>query len=248
MRIVTQMNDVGVRWMPGKNAGVPVRVQFNLPVKFKLQEPLPYTLVGFDTIYTDVDTPLDFEGGADALSSHLGERLKYPESGQDSCQVGSIDVQLHILPDGQVRILDLTDYNDLGFDFWYAAIDAGTSTYGKWIPATFEGRKVPSAYDISLTFSPKAAHCSEVVTSYNTAVTLANEGVELYNSGSQDEGLNKLTEAINLFPDNANFLAMRGQAYLDKQEFESACSDLQMVRRIALVNWFDSILAVICRK
>ena len=37
LRVVELMNDLGIRWIPGKQNGKPVRVQYNLPVKFKLQ-------------------------------------------------------------------------------------------------------------------------------------------------------------------------------------------------------------------
>ncbi len=37
LRVVNLMNQKGIKWVPGKQRGRPVRVQFNLPVKFKLQ-------------------------------------------------------------------------------------------------------------------------------------------------------------------------------------------------------------------
>lgn len=37
LRVVNLMNDQGIRWTPGKQRGRPVRVQFNLPVRFKLE-------------------------------------------------------------------------------------------------------------------------------------------------------------------------------------------------------------------
>lgn len=37
LRVVEHMNDAGKRWIPGKQRGKPVRVMFNLPVKFKLK-------------------------------------------------------------------------------------------------------------------------------------------------------------------------------------------------------------------
>lgn len=36
-RVVELMNKKGLKWIPGKQRGQPVRVQFNLPVQFKLQ-------------------------------------------------------------------------------------------------------------------------------------------------------------------------------------------------------------------
>lgn len=37
MRVVNMMNSEGIKWLPGKQRGRPVRVQFNLPVRFKLE-------------------------------------------------------------------------------------------------------------------------------------------------------------------------------------------------------------------
>ena len=37
MRVVSMMNGMGEKWTPGKQRGRPVRVQFNLPVKFQLE-------------------------------------------------------------------------------------------------------------------------------------------------------------------------------------------------------------------
>lgn len=38
MRVVQLMNKQNVKWVPGKQRGRPVRVQFNLPVRFKLEQ------------------------------------------------------------------------------------------------------------------------------------------------------------------------------------------------------------------
>lgn len=37
LRVVQLMNTMGEKWTPGKQRGRSVRVQFNLPVKFKLE-------------------------------------------------------------------------------------------------------------------------------------------------------------------------------------------------------------------
>lgn len=38
VRVVERMNELGIKWIPGKQRGRKVRVQFNLPVRFKLEE------------------------------------------------------------------------------------------------------------------------------------------------------------------------------------------------------------------
>ena len=137
-----------------------------------MEEIPPYVIVGGDSIWTQADTPLQYEGGFEALSTFLDEGLKYPESGNDSCSIGSIDVQILVERDGNVRILDIIDYADLGFDFWYAAISASTATRGKWKPAEHEGRKVPAAYDINATFVPTIASCETRVNDFRKAVSI----------------------------------------------------------------------------
>ncbi len=37
LRVVKLMDSMGQKWTPDKQRGRPVRVQFNLPVKFKLE-------------------------------------------------------------------------------------------------------------------------------------------------------------------------------------------------------------------
>lgn len=248
LRVVDLINTAGAKWKPGIMKGKPVRSYFTLPVRFKLEELPPYTLIGRDTVYTRFDTPLDYEGGLDKLNVYLEEKLEYPPIGNDSCQIGNIQVQVLIQPSGDVKVLDIIDFNDLGFDFWYESIDAATSTLGGWIPATFKDKKVPSAFDFTMNFSPDAPSCKLIVEQYVDASTKINEGATLYNEGKQEEGIAKMSEAIELFPEDANFLLARGQAYLDMSSFGEACADLSSARRISLIKWYDNVLNLICGK
>jgi TonB family protein len=247
VRVVNLMNEAGLRWVPARQEGKPRRVRVSLPVRFKLEEALPYIMVGYDTVYTEFDTPLEFMGGEQALADYIGKAVKYPPSGNAGCLLGDIAIQLIVYPDKDVRILHMTDFNDLGFDFWFEAAYAAAGTLGKWTPAQYEGRDVPSAYDLSISFTPTTAGCKQRVDTYAKANRLAEEGEQLYNSGEHDAGIAKFGEAIALFPDNAAFRFMRGQAYLNQNKFAEACADLFRGRQIAMVTWFDNILGVICR-
>lgn len=247
MRVASQMNDIGVRWSPGKKGGKAVRTQFNLPIRFKIEEPLPYSIIGRDTVYTEFDEPLSFIGGPDSLSSYMARRLEYPESITDTCIVGQLEVDVLVQPDKTVRILNITDYNNLGFDFWYEAVAATTSTYGNWKPAVYQGREVPASFQLSMAFKPDNESCKNTVDLYNKAIQLANEGAQLFNEEKQDEGLAKMDEAVALFPDDANLLILRGQAYMDMKRLSEACADLSKARDITLIDWYDNILPFICR-
>ena len=247
LRLINEMIKAEFRWIPGKNKGQAVRAKFTLPVKFRLEEELPYVMVGRDTVYSQFEKPLEFKGGTEALKAHLEERLIYPDKWKDSCRIGRVELQLLVRKNGDVRILDMIDYNDLGFDFWYAAIDAGTSTLGQWDVATYEGRPVSAAYEVSLPFKPEGAGCRTVIDNYEAANTLAEEGAQLFNEGEKDAGLEKLSQAVELLPNDANFRIMRGQAYLDLNEFDKACEDLRTARNIALIDWYDGVLPIICK-
>lgn len=247
MRVASQMNDIGVRWSPGKKGGKAVRTQFNLPIRFKIEDPLPYNLINGDTVYIQFDEPLSFAGGQDSLSSYLNRRLEYPESVVDTCIVGQLEVSVLVHPNKTVRILDITDFNNLGFDFWYEAVAATTSTYGKWNPAVYEGREVPASFTLNMGFTPDNPACKTTVDDYNKAMMLANEGAELFNAEKQEEGLAKMTEAVTMFPDDANLLILRGQAFMDMNRMEEACIDLSKAREITLLDWYDNLLPFICR-
>lgn len=236
-----------VRWRPAMIEGKPVRFQFNLPVRFKLEDPKPYVLVGRDTVYTKFDKSLDYKGGSEALQQHFKENLEYPTYWQDSCLIGQMEVRILVQPDNIVRILDLTDYNNLGFDFWYEAIHTSTSTHGNWIPAEFEGRKVPAAFDLSMTFLPENASCKTVLDNYEKAAGFINEGNKLAQEENYDEAIEKMSQALNLFPYDGQFRIIRGQTLMDANRLGEACVDLALARRIALVNWFDSVLPLICQ-
>lgn len=247
MRVASQMNEIGVRWSPGKKGGKAVRTQFNLPVRFKIEQPLPYTLINGDTVYTQYDEALNFIGGADSLSAYLNRRLRYPTSVTDTCIVGQLEVDVLVHPNKTVRILNITDYNDLGFDFWYEAVAATTSTYGKWKPAVYQGREVPSSFQLNMAFTPDNAECKSTVELYNKAMALANEGATLFNEEKQEEGLAKMSEAVAMFPDDANLLILRGQAYMDMNRMSEACEDLSKARDITLLDWYDNLLPFLCR-
>lgn len=246
LRVVGAMNEVGVRWTPGKSGGNSIRVYQTLPIKFKLEEPLPYVLSGRDTIYTMLDDTLAFQGGHEALMAFIKEKLIYPAAGEDSCLVGDMMVELLVQPTGRLRVLNVDDYNNLGFDFQFEAIRASTSTMGKWTPARYQDRGVPTVYDIPVLFEPKSAGCAGRVRDFERASLLADEGIVLYNSGEKEEGFKKLTEAIDLFPGHANFRYLRGQAYLNEKEMEKACEDLTIASKTLTMSFLDNLLPLIC--
>jgi hypothetical protein len=252
MRVLNGMNealkDANLAWIPGTRGGEVVRTQYTLPVKFKLREPLDYSIVGLDTVYVITDDSLSFQGGNEALMTYLSENLQYPKSYKDSCFVGSMDVKVLVKPDGTVKVLDVSDYSKLGSDFQFEAIQVATSTVGKWTPATRKGRQVPSAYDFFVVFKPTEANCQSRVAEYDQANLLVEEGATLFNSGETEAGIQKFSEAIEMFPNNANFLYLRGQAYMNTDRNNEACADFTRVKAILPIGLVNQLLPILCKE
>lgn len=247
LHLLYGMNKVGLKWRPGYQDGKPVRVQFTLPVRFKLEEAPPYVMINTDTVYTTLDTPLEFMGKDSTLEAFAEKQLTYPAIGNDSCAIGHVDVQLLVEPDATVRILDLNDFNNLGLDFQMKTISTLTATIGQWKAATYQGRKVPTAYQLRHTFIPTdTKKCQAKIDDFEKANLLAAEGAALFNKGEKEAGVLKLTEAISMFPENADFRYTRGEAYLTMSKMAEACEDLTLVQNILLVNWYKDILPIIC--
>lgn len=238
-----------VRFRPAVRAGEFVRFKYILPIRFRLEDPKPYVMVGRDTVYTQLTKPLAFTGNDGDLGGYFNSKINYPKSGEDSCSTGQLDVQLIVHPDGQVDVQDIIDYNDLGTDFTFEAVNVATNSYGLWSPAEYQGRPVSSAYDVSFTFAPESAACKDVLDQYNNAVALISAGQQLaQDSTTLEAGLAKMDEAIDMFPRDGRFRIIRGQLRMDNNRLTGACEDLSLAKEIALIDWYDSILPLLCRK
>lgn len=62
-----------------------------------------------------------------------------------------------------MRILDVIDFNDFGFDFWYEFIDVVIFILGKWKLVVFEGRNVFVVFDIIMNFVLEDVVCKMIV-------------------------------------------------------------------------------------
>lgn len=253
LRVARGMNEAlknaGLKWTPGRKDGRPVRVAYTLPLRFKLEEPPDFVLIGRDTVYVVLDDTLGYQGGWETLRQDLDANLKFPKGySPDSCFIGNMDLKALIYPDGFVKVVDVSDYFNLGPDFQFEAIRAVTSTAGKWLPAHRNGRPVTASIDLGVTFLPEGESCAQRRADYETAQRLALEGSTLINEEKQEEGIAKLTQAIELFPQNAQYRYLRGQAYVNLRELEKACEDFRVVRQVMSVSVVEELYPLICRE
>ncbi|MEY4904079.1 MAG: hypothetical protein RLZZ292_1894, partial [Bacteroidota bacterium] len=152
IRVLNLMDSIQIRWVPGMTGGKAKRVAISIPVRFKLQEELPYQILGNDTIYTHFDKELSFMGGVAALDKLISSSIKVPKEVTDSCVAGVIQVNLLVHPMYGIKIMETNDYSNLGFDAQFEAIQAANKTLEKWDFATYKKMPVSAIYPIRMIF------------------------------------------------------------------------------------------------
>jgi TonB family protein len=247
LRVLQALDSVGLRWQPGLLKGKPVRLRQSLPLRFKLQEVLPYYVaVEGDTIYTRIETAAAFKGGDEALSKFLLNNLEYPAEYADSCKTGLIEMELLVRGNGTVSVASQLDFNNLGLDFQWQAIRLGNQTAGQWQPAGFGGKPVSTLVPVRALFKSAKASCATANARFDKAMVLTNEGLELQDNEKLTEALAKWNEALALHPGNTEILYYRGSALFGQNKREEACADYNAVKAILGITWFEPVRKLVC--
>ena len=249
LRALKLMQKGNVIWKPGMKDGQAVSVQYTLPIKFKLKEytpPPPYTIFQGDSIYLELETSIEFKGGDNALKIFLATETMYPESGLDSCLIGSMKSDLIIKKDGTVKLLETVDFSNLGTDFLFEVIKLIPKTEGKWTPATYEGKQVTSVYPIRVEFRPTSAGCKTKVDEYDATLLEVEKAIAMHDEGKSEEGITVMNKAIEVAPNNTEWLYFRGVMNLNLKNNDLACEDFQKIRNILVYPWYEKWIDVIC--
>lgn len=247
IRVLSALEEAGLRWQPGMLNGKPVRVRHALPIRFRLEEALPYYVsTEGDTIYTQYDKGPEFKGGIDSLASFVINQLQYPASWKDSCKTGIMEMAVVIRSDGGIYVTNQLDFSNLGLDFQFEALRLARRTGGMWIPAQFNGKNVSTNLPLRVVFKSDEAGCAAANSQFDRAMILADEGAVLMEQDKVDEAIKKWDEALALQPDNCELLYYRGSAHMNKDRREDACKDFQRVKEILGITWFEDIRRLLC--
>ncbi len=234
-RVLEELKKVNNLWSPAVKAGQTVDYLMTIPVKFKIPEPappaLPYNVFGTDTIYHQYSTIPIYGSSIQDMEKLILDDLNFPTGFEDSCSVGTMVAQVVISKEGNLRIVEIIDYDNLGIDFQFKLIELLNLTAGKWHPGTYEEKPVNVLHNIRAVFSPKGNGCQEAASMFASANELARQGEISYADGDLDTALDKWGSAIKLFPNNAEFRLLRGQTLLEKglNPFQ-ACEDLSIAK------------------
>lgn len=247
LRVLKALDTIGLRWQPALRDGKPVRVRQSLPLRFKLQEAIPYYVSEQgDTIYSVYDVGPGFQGGLDSLVGFVLNRLSYPSAYTDSCKTGVIEMALLIFDDGSVEVDNQIDFNNLGPDFQWEALRLVNRTEGLWTPAQRNGTPVTTSLPLRVLFKSPKPGCTAANSRFDRATLLAEEGASLLEQNKPEEALQKWTEALAIQPNNTEWLYYRGTTLLNQGRREDACADYNRVKQILGITWFEQIRRVVC--
>lgn len=247
LRVLKALDTIGLRWQPAQRGGQPVRMRQSLPLRFKLQEALPYYVSeDGDTIYSVYETGVAFRGGMDSLVSFVLNRLSYPSAYADSCKTGVMEMELLIRDDGSLEVGSQIDFNNLGPDFQWEALRLVNRTEGLWTPAQYDGKPVTTSLPLRVLFKSDKPGCAAANARFDRATLLAEEGATLLEQNKADEAIQKWTESLALQPNNTEWLYYRGTALLNTGRRDEACQDYNRVKQILGITWFEQIRRLVC--
>ncbi len=247
IRVMKALDEIGLRWAPATRSGQPVRIRHTVPLRFKLQEPLPYYLSEKgDSIYTSYDTEPLFKQGIDSLINYLFNRLEYPKAWEDSCKTGAIEMAVLVRSNNTIQVENILDFNNLGLDFQWEAMRLVNRMSGMWQAATYQNKSVASTTPLRVVFKSDAAGCRTANAIFDQTMILADQGSTLLTAEKPEEAIQKWNEALALQPNNCELLYYRGTALLNQNRREEACKDFGRVKSIMGITWFEDLRRLVC--
>lgn len=150
------------KWNPGMEGGKPVKVKYNIPVRFALAGKKANTSAitpttsttnnGDRTVYNFVsmENPPQYPGGIAAFYKFLGENMKYPAAAKDNKIQGKVLVSFVVEQDGSLT--DIKVDRKLGSGTDEEAVRV-LKLSKKWIPGMINGQPVNVKYNIPVSFA-----------------------------------------------------------------------------------------------
>lgn len=172
VRLIEQMNERGIRWLPGQQRDQLVRVQYNLPVKFRMEniEADPVATVktagAKDSIYKKVDLAPLFPGSQTncgkqpqecstaTMLDYVYNNVDYPDSASYKGISGMSVVSFVVEKDGSMS--DLQIVRDPGGGLGKEALRVVRSIADRsmrWTPGQVDGEAVRTRFNLPIKFA-----------------------------------------------------------------------------------------------
>ena len=129
------------KWKPGKIGGKPVRVQYNLPITFKLDD--------VESVHEHVEQMPEFPGGQKALLKFLENNVRYPAVAFANKIQGRTIVSFVVEPDGSVDNVEVAKSSSSVLDEEAVRV---VKKFPKWKPGMIDGKPVRVKYCVPVNF------------------------------------------------------------------------------------------------
>lgn len=148
------------KWKPGTQRGEAVRVNYTIPIVFRLsgdapvQDPIAIKVIeaadGQDPVFQVVDQMPEYPGGMQELMKFIAENTRYPESAHKKGIQGRVIVQFTITKEGEVINPVVVRSIDPELD---AEAIRVASCMPKWIPGKQKGTPVDVMFTVPMVFT-----------------------------------------------------------------------------------------------
>jgi TonB family protein len=169
LRVVESMNEMEEAWIPGRHDGNVVNVEFNLPVKFKLEgkdQSKAQEASGEDQIYKVVEEMPHFPGcehledsaarkqcSKKQLMEFMIQHLEYPESAKMAGSEGTVVIGFVVGKTGEIESVEVVKSVDPALDSEARRVVGLMKEKGLvWVPGYQAGKAVKVAVNLPLSF------------------------------------------------------------------------------------------------
>lgn len=136
------------KWIPGEMRGKPVRIEYMLPVSFKLSTSDILSIEN-DTIYTKLDEMPSFPEGKKALMEFVHNNLQYPSMIGCGDIQGKVIIKFIVEKNGSLSDIKVARSLEPSFD---AEATRVVKLMPKWNPGKKNGIDVRTYYTLPITF------------------------------------------------------------------------------------------------
>ena len=149
------------KWKPGMQKGKPVRVNYMMPIFFKLDDGQPAKSVKKEKasnpdmtpdkngVYQIVEEMPQYPGGENALMDYVSKNVVYPKEAQEKGISGRVFVSFIVEKDGSVSNVKVMRGIGGGCDEEAVRVISGLP---KWKPGKMKGKPVRVSYIMPITF------------------------------------------------------------------------------------------------
>ena len=157
VRVIKEMP----KWKPGMQKGKPVRVNYMMPIFFKLDDGQPAKSTKNEEsskpdmkpdkngVYQIVEEMPQFPGGEKALMEYIAKNLTYPQEARDKGVEGRVFIGMVIEKDGSVSNVKVLRGISQECDAEAVRV---ISSLPKWKPGKMKGEPVQVSYQIPINF------------------------------------------------------------------------------------------------